>query len=285
MKVEQVKELSKIEQLLYWCRERESIRLKKEAGEKLPYTDDLIFQSYRFCNVIRADDKVSRWLQENWYIPNFGHKNMLPAIAMARHFNKIETLQAIGFPKKWDLEKIKKTARDLKASGVAIYSAAYIVRGNSGTDDKVSSVMDYTVQPLVDTPIIIHSDSMKFTWGELRTRFGFGDFMAGQCVADLRWAMEGTWEDAKDWAPPGPGSQKGMNRLLGRSIGGHIKEPQFVDELQDLKKIYAKKLPSELFNRMEMIDIQNTLCEFSKYTKTLHFEGRPKQLFNGFGDE
>ena len=43
-----------------YCKERESIRLKREAGEKFPWSEDPIFQKGRFLNVFREDDKVSR---------------------------------------------------------------------------------------------------------------------------------------------------------------------------------------------------------------------------------
>ncbi len=51
--------------LLYFVHEREFIRLKKIAGSEPPYTDDPILGTYRFCNVRRADDRVSRWLTQN----------------------------------------------------------------------------------------------------------------------------------------------------------------------------------------------------------------------------
>ena len=38
------------EVLIYWIRERESIRLLKEGGKSKPYTSDEILRDYRFCN-------------------------------------------------------------------------------------------------------------------------------------------------------------------------------------------------------------------------------------------
>jgi len=79
MKIEQVKKLDVQERWLYWIKEREKIRLAKDAGDSKPWTDDVILQSYRFCNVRRMDDKVSQWLLNNWYKPYRGHPHMLKA--------------------------------------------------------------------------------------------------------------------------------------------------------------------------------------------------------------
>lgn len=108
MKIQDVAKLSPQERLVYWIREREAIRLKKEAGQPRPWTDDEILDTYRFCNVRRMDDKVSKWLLENWYKPYFDHQNMLIAVALARFFNSVETLEYMGFPEKdWNAEKLK----------------------------------------------------------------------------------------------------------------------------------------------------------------------------------
>ena len=43
-----------------YCKERESIRIKRESGESFPWSEDPILQKGRFLNVFREDDKVSR---------------------------------------------------------------------------------------------------------------------------------------------------------------------------------------------------------------------------------
>ena len=44
MNIKDVVKLSPLDRLLYWIKERESIRLKKEAGEPKPWTDDEILR-------------------------------------------------------------------------------------------------------------------------------------------------------------------------------------------------------------------------------------------------
>ena len=43
-----------------FCREREKIRLARESGAPVPWTDDPIFQKGRFLNVFREDDRGSK---------------------------------------------------------------------------------------------------------------------------------------------------------------------------------------------------------------------------------
>jgi len=105
--------------------------------------------------------------------------------------------------------------------------------------------------------------------------------MAGQVVADLRWAMKGKWRDRNRWAPIGPGSRRGLNRLLEQDIKTPVKQEEFVKRLRQMIVTCEAFLPIELTNRMEAMDWQNCLCEFDKYSRVLLGEGRPKQLYPG----
>lgn len=265
---------------LYFIQERESIRLKKNAGEPKPWTKDKILQSYRFTCVRRMDDKVSQWLLNNWLKPYYGHKNMVAAIALARHFNLPETLEAIGFPKKWEPKRMKKIIRKLRDDGANTFNSAYMVRGNDGAD-KIESVIDHTVQQLIDEPPEINTSSIEKSWTELTRYHGFGSFMAGQVIADLRWAVDGTWADKYTWAAVGPGSARGMLRMLGRDYNEGMSQEEFLPHLRDLMEICVKKLPSTITSRLEAIDYQNCCCEVDKYLRVLNDQGRPKSRYPG----
>lgn len=279
MKIKDVKKLSSIERLIYWIKERESIRLKRELREPRPWTDDEILLTHRFCNVRRMDDKVSQWLLRNWYKPYKDHPNMLLAATVARFFNLPNILGMIGFPEKWDPEVIKDKIRCHKLGGNTVFNAAYMVRGND-REDKTSSVIDYTVQPLFLDPPKINTNSLKETHEILKDRYGFGSFMAGQVVADLRWGLTGRWKDKKTWAPVGPGSSRGMCRLFDKPLK-LIKQDKFEGWLTDLIALLTDHLPEGITSRLEAIDWQSTLCETDKYNRVLLDEGRPKQLYRG----
>lgn len=276
--------MTPLDRFVYWIKERESIRLARIAGNPPPWTMDPILQHYRFCNIVRVEDKVSQWLLRNWYTPYHNHLNMLCAVALARFLNKPESLEPItrfvfrdGFPPDWG--SIQRTLRVLKNKG-PIFSAAYMVRGNDGVD-KVQSVVDYNVRPLAKNPPRIDPSSMERTWAALEGRYGFGSFMAGQVIADLRWALDGTWRDRKRWAPLGPGSRRGMNRLLGLPIMKGMTQTEFESNLVNVICTATPGLPRELTERMEAMDWQNCCCEFDKYERVRFGEGRPKQMYRG----
>lgn len=279
MNISEVKKLSPFERLVYWINERESIRLQKEAGEPAPWTDDEILQKYRFCNVVRMDDKVSKWLMENWYKPYYNHKNMLLACAIARFFNLPSSLQEITpwvFGRIYQPEKIKAKLREMKKSGQTIYNGAYMVRGNDGCD-KISSVMDFYLK---DIPSVrVNTNSMEETHRQLCGCYGLGSFMAGQIVADLRHSIKGTWQDKYVWAPIGPGSQKGMNSLHGWPIKQAMNQGRFQELLEGLMSSIDGKIPLQLQGRMEAHDFQNVCCEFFKFNNAVNGDGRPKQLY------
>lgn len=280
MKISLVKKLTPIERFLYWINERESIRLKKENKQHLPYTDDQILQSFRFCCVRRMDDKVSRWLLNQWYLPNKDHRNIVLAATLARQFNNTESLEEIGFPFKWEPKKYEKILNARKARGLTTFSAAYMITGTLG-GTKIEQIIWKVADPIHKAKFEVNPTSMKDNWLRLIPFAGFSSFMAGQVVADLRHAVTGSWKDRMTWAPMGPGSMRGLNILLG--LDPHSKKyktEEFCEELCKIFDVVKKHLPS-IAKRLELHDIQNCCCEIFKYTKALTGVGRPKQKYPG----
>lgn len=282
MTLDEARKLTPVELLVYWIKERESMRLKKEAGLPRPWTDDEILDTYRFCNVRRMDDKVSRWLMDNWYRPNFDHPNMLYAVAVARFINlprSLVGLSAFLFEDKINWKRVKTHLRSAKSNG-PIFNAAYMVRGNDGVD-KVASVIDYNLKYLVKSKTEVDPSSMENTHGYISRVYGFGSFMAGQVVADLRWAVSGAWRDRMTWAPKGPGSTRGLNRLRGYGANQPMTDVEFRDRFAWILEDLPQRLPTSITSRLEAMDYQNCLCEFDKYSRVLNGEGRPKQIYRG----
>jgi hypothetical protein len=223
------------------------------------------------------DDRVSRWLQENWYGPHFGHSNMLLACTLARHYNRPATLEAIGYPKRWEPARVKQVVARLARQG-PVFNAAYIISGTLGSPKELQ-VVDKVVNALYRVPPQVNPDSMEQTAEALLTYNGFGSFIAGQVVADLRWARPGRWLDRLTWAPAGPGSKRGLNRVYGRDPDTAVSPTRWEDEFADLVGQLRTELPGGLVDRLEGIDYQNCLCEFGKYERARLGEGRPKQIY------
>ncbi len=294
----------RIEEWKYWITERENIRKKKWAGKQPPYTADRNLAFSRFCNVRRMDDKVSQWLLENWYTPGeyVSYRTALIAGLLARMINKPETLTAIiggngGRFAKWDYERARKAMYEIKDRGEPVFTSAYIINGASGGPkiEQVLGAIDKCYQACDKhaTKFIV-PDSMQRTAESLHTLPGVGSFIGGQVVADLRWVLgdvkDGWWADRMTWAPPGPGSSRGMKYLEGTASavdmagrGNDLTAKQFLPSLRALIEV-AKTHPEvrKVFRErnLEAHDIQNTLCELGKYIRIKYGTGKAKNSFD-----
>jgi len=280
--------LPPLKRYLYWIQERESIRLARKDKIAKPWTVDPILLNFRFCNARRMDDRVSKWLYNHWYKPNYNHPNMLLAVVLARHFNQPDTLSYIGFPSEWDPDEFYQLLLNYKEAnpGKSVFNGAYMIRSSSNSSphfypDKSEMVIRETVQQFVDTPPSLDTDCMEESVMIIQCYRNFGPFMAGQVVADLRHAIDGNWKDRNTWAAIGPGSHRGMNRLHERPLKQRLKPEKFVVELRNVMKQARESLPKSITTRLEAIDYQNCFCEWDKYERTIQGESRPKQKYPG----
>ena len=75
------------------AREREEIRRRREAGQSWPWTSDPILQAYKFCNVRREDDRVSRGIANMVSQPCADHPDAwFPLVVARRAVNWPDTL-------------------------------------------------------------------------------------------------------------------------------------------------------------------------------------------------
>jgi hypothetical protein len=102
--------------------------------------------------------------------------------------------------------------------------------------------------------------------------------MAGQVVADLTYTplLRGAY-DLLTWAPQGPGSRRGFNRLLGRPLKAKIPEAEWSERLQGWREQVAEA--TELGDSLNLMDLQNCLCETDKYLRVKNGEGRPRSRY------
>ncbi|HIA83903.1 MAG TPA: hypothetical protein EYO06_03940 [Candidatus Marinimicrobia bacterium] len=78
-----------------WCKERENIRIKRENGEKPPWTSDPIFQQGRFLNTFREDDKGSKAVLQFCDPVKSSLKELIHALFFARWCNQQTTLNRL----------------------------------------------------------------------------------------------------------------------------------------------------------------------------------------------
>jgi len=288
MLIQEVRKLSPYERLYYWIQEREKVRQKKEKGDPKPWTDDVILQSYRFCNVYREYDKVTKWIAANWREPNSGHIDNWFAMAVARWCNWPDTLEELGYPVPWDPKKFIKVVRDRTKRDQKVWTGAYMIGTQGNKTDKPVFIADYVLTPLWNQRANLRprsDDTLREFADRIVNIKNQGRFMVGQIVADIKYDKKGPLYSASDWhtyAISGPGSRRGLNRVLGRPVDAPWTEKEWYKQLMILYEVINTKI--EISRSVEPIhaqDLQNCLCEGDKYVRVLNGEGKPRSSYNG----
>lgn len=271
-----------LSELLHWVKERESIRAKKEAGLPKPWTNDPILRDYKFCNVRRNDDRVTRWIHDHWLHPYADSEHITFAMCVARIFNWPETLALVEdlvFNEVWFPETMRERLKKYRDAGNKVFTGAYTVSTCGRAMDKIDYVIDLVFTPLRKT--ITNADGLETleeVWADLCQYQGFSSFMAGQVVADLKYIEP--WRsmpDFKTFAPLGPGSIRGLNRLYGRPLGGSITQVQGSKYLHEIQAIILNELALDL----PAHDVQNCMCEFDKYMRLKYDGGKVRSKYPG----
>jgi len=273
---------AEVEILVYWMIERDRIRMLKETDAPKPWTADPLLRDYRWCNVRRMDDRVSQWLLEHWYDPRHDPEYQLYDALLARLINWPDSLGEVLDVR--EFEHVRSTLTARAARGEKVFTGAYVVPGVPGKN-KVDSILDLVIAVADKSAEILKCSSMRDTWARL-TRFdGIGSFLAGQIVSDLaRQGVGMEWPDAGTWAPIGPGSARGINRLLGRPKDRRVPQAEFELLLPELMTALEPRVRGLWKDRgLVAMDIQNCLCEFDKYRRLTLGEGKVRARYAGKG--
>jgi hypothetical protein len=265
---------------------RHQVYLRKADARPKPWTKDPILQRYRFCNIYRELDTVTQWIGNEWRTPHATDKDLWFAMAFARLFNSPDTLRAVGYPVPWSLSKMKNALQRVERAGNGVFNGAYIVSTNGVSMPKIQYLCERVLEPLWKHREIIRpraGDTLAAFATRLQQENGFKGFMAGQVVADLKYANNSPLSNAVDWhtwAVSGPGSRRGLNRVVGRIVDAPWQERQWHTSLLPLQEQLNNGIPP-VWGMLHAQDVQNCLCEFDKYMRTKLGEGRPKSTYPG----
>jgi len=269
--------MKNIEQFIKFVNEREQIFLIKQAGAPKPWTKDKILQQYRFCNIRREDDKVTRWIADHW---RQNGPEVWFAMVVARYINSIDTLQQLDYPVPWNKRHFYHVLKKREQKGLKIYNPAYIIVPGNTKMPKAEYLAELVFSPLWKARLKLRptpEDTLQSFYNRLSQYRGMGTFMSAQVIADLKYVKP--LSEAADWwtfAKSGPGSKRGLNRVIGRDPHTSWDESSWYNSLLLLRHKTTGKIP-----HMHMQDLQNCCCEFDKYERARIGEGKPKQKYNG----
>lgn len=230
------------------------------------WTDDPIFQQYRFTNVFRELDKTTLWFANNVREPLRHRPEVLLATMVFRMFNRIEVGEAI-FCQTGDTLKGSNAfstfvdTRDTRHMRRAIINfvgkkgphatGAYIISSPPGYS-KLDGILK-----LLETANGIEVGGLGWRQVAAICSVGpmtlqavfdwlsgvpyFGKFHSYEIVTDLRHtALLDRAPDINTWANVGPGAARGLARIHGRAITerGKLAErvpvPQMLDEMREI---------------------------------------------------
>ncbi len=301
--------MSGVQRFFGYARERYTILLNREIDEERvatgqrpigpPWTNDPILRQYRFCNVFREDDRVTKWMREHITRPlGSDLERQYLAAVVFRWFNKIETGELLLdlLLGEWSTEEARARLRARVAERRTILGAAYMIKSPIGVN-KVDGLLQCIDAVWRDTPVLAQAahreQSLQRAHARLLPYPYLGPFMAYEMVTDMRHTpLLDRAEDIMSWASAGPGAARGLCRAIeGLRIGDFShSSPAHQREMLELMRdllIWSRDphlWPAE-WPAWEMRDVEHNLCEFDKYERARLGEGRPKQRFTPHVEE
>jgi hypothetical protein len=276
--------MKRLDRLMYWINERHSIYVKRFV-EKLPppWTDDSILHHFRFTNVFRELDKTTVWFRLELRDPLRTSTAVLWATLVFRWFNRIETGRVLApylLAKTWQPTRAEAAVRKAIPKGPWT-TGSYIISSPPGYD-KLAGVFHYLEAAREQLPDLLNFFTLGATLEQATERLaqlhGMSAFMSYEVVTDLRW----TWllrmaRDKNTWANPGPGARRGVSRLLHGNVQS-LPSHEALEVMRELlPQVNAARAPH--VPKLEMRDLEHSLCEFDKYERARHGEGRPRGVF------
>lgn len=284
-----------LELFKYYVSERYKMHLRKDIEKTpFPWTKDPILSMYRFTNVRREQDKNSKYLIN--MLKKHGNKlkyETLCNIVTFRLFNKIETYELLGgwinFSN-YDESTIRKKLSSAH-DGYSYFTNAYL---SSGMKKEFNKYFPEEVMRVMNIPNVVehfscdlYADICSATSPQevidaFKMINGINDFLAYQFFVDLTYLDNFPWSE-NEFVLSGPGCNRGLNHLFEDRDG--LTDEELLFWLRDNCPItpdVCKELMADLPEEeryMNVMSIENCMCELSKYIKAKTNTGRPRCLY------
>jgi len=278
--------------------ERQCIFNKKDIEQRdPPWTEDQILKNFKFTNVFREQDRGTRFVTDYIFEHCKDRKTLMFNVFVYRIFNKIETFLAHGVinAESYNKEEIITLLRKV-AEDVTVFTNAFVVSGYPfipGADkiERVANIFEFAIKThmqMEDSQYDCICQDMRSAYNWFLSINGVGPFLAYQMAVDLSYSpMVGFNEQY--FVIDGPGAKRGLRRLfpeweikrlgyenlntwLALKSGMWLSEDAAIN-IDELFKYRPEHI-------MTVMDIENCLCEFSKYSKAVEMSGRPRNKYN-----
>lgn len=268
------------------ARERERIRRKRLDGQPHPWTDDQIFQQFRFTNVHREHDRTTEWFRENVRKHLTEPIHAVQATMIFRWFNRVETGELIKdllLERKWNEDEAHRRLEGVRP----VVTGAYMIKSIEGMNklDGLLLAIQRAI-PRLEGVVWGFDGTLKQATTMVASIENLGGFLAYEIVSDLRWTpVLSSAPDIMTWAHIGPGARKGLEYTLEHEPWrwNHHREDHQEEMRPHLEMLLkastdSANWPAE-WEPWEMREVEHWLCEHFKYCYAE--EGyRPKRRYN-----
>lgn len=258
---------------LDFVQERHNVWCRRQLGQAGPWTSDPILASRKFTNVFRVLDPGSQFIFD--LAEGVDARTFLMRCFLYRHTGRVEAWRSLlyetgEYPTPDNLQDTLEAWRLYREAGSPIFTGAYLVYPGSsipGTD-KLESMVTLTDRLFNGGGVaqqFLAAKSQQERFATLRRNKGVADFMSMQILTDYGYCDDADRED--EFVVPGPGCRKGVAHITDtRDVAGFLRlarwELMQLDDCPSLDINGTTRYPS-------IMDVQNTMCEFSKYVRYL----------------
>ena len=261
--------------------ERHRIYLRRLAGAIYPWAKDPVLTEYKFTNAFRAADRVSQYLIELVYSdPDASEDTLFLRTLLFKIFNKIDTWNRIvgnlGIPvaPEFDYEACGNLLDKYRRDRISIYSGAYIMPSGGRSGAPKHRMHLNLIRRMLDDNLpgrLGETESLAEAYGLLLAYPTLGPFLAFQYAVDLNYTKLMNHSE-RDFVVAGPGALDGLSKCF-KSLGDYSPADTIV-WLSDIQTEEFSRTNLDfdgLWGRpLQPIDVQNLLCEVSKYTRATH---------------
>ena len=269
---------------LYWtfASRRQAAFEHRLTGAPWPWSDDPIIQTFKFCNVYRAADRVSQYMISDvaYWADAGDYADRAFQIVAFRTFSNIATWDGLRkelgrAPRLADLASgaFERALGRIKERNGGLYTGAFILCANKvfGFDEKHQNHVGLFKQMFFKERFdrsIAGANSLEQVVNALQSFPLFGPFMAYQTAIDLNYSELIDFSE-NDYTQPGPGALRGLKKAF-VDLGDYSPADAilWMTEIQEAA-FSALNLPFHgLFGRaLHAIDCQGLFCELDKYCR------------------
>jgi hypothetical protein len=278
---------------LYWyfASERQRVFERRIQGNDAPWTEDRILQTYKFCNVYRAADRVSQYLIKDvaYDGESVAAAERLFQIVAFRLFSRIETWRSVRTflghqPTIEDLrsDSFRNSLEHARVQNKSLYTGAFILCANDVYHQRVKHLnhIELLRHMFIRGNLgerLLEARTFQYVFELLRSYPLMGNFMSYQIAIDLNYSRYIDFSE-NDFTRPGPGAERGIRKVF--SSLGEFNSSDIIKWVVDRQESEFSKRGlsfSGLWGRsLHAIDCQGLFCEVDKYCR----EAAPNLLSN-----